>query len=388
MNVLMRIWFVTFLVMCVFGYLMNQVQPITTLSKKTSASTNTDSFTVMGVGDNLLHDVIFRNMDQSMKDVDYNDFYKTIKKYTTADLNYINYETICAGTKNGLWLDGYPSFNGPAKFNDAVANAGFNWFSLCSNHTYDRGTLGVQTELDYIQKHCKDVTVTGAYQTKKASETPTVVKIHGIRVGLASYAYGFESQPDDSDTAWMVNKISKTKIKKDMKTLNKVSDVQIVTMHWGTEYHTDVNNMKKEYAKLLNSLGVEVIIGTHPHVIEPVEWIRSDKQDTLCYYSLGNFISAQNANDNMIGGMASFKVTYDHDKKKATVSDAAFTPTITYYDSNYNNYQMYTIHEWTNKKAKTHEVTVSEGQDISKEYVQKYVKNVMKDVKGVKIVTE
>ena len=79
MNVLMRIWFVTFLVMCVFGYLMNQVQPITTLSKKTSASTNTDSFTVMGVGDNLLHDVIFRNMDQSMKDVDYNDFYKTIK---------------------------------------------------------------------------------------------------------------------------------------------------------------------------------------------------------------------------------------------------------------------------------------------------------------------
>ena len=173
-----------------------------------------------------------------------------------------------------------------------------------------------------------------------------------------------------------------------MKKLNKVSDVQIVTMHWGTEYHTDVNNMQKEYAKLLNSLGVEVIIGTHPHVIEPVEWIRSDKQDTLCYYSLGNFISAQNANDNMIGGMASFKVTYDHDKKKATVSDAAFTPTITYYDSNYNNYQMYTIHEWTNKKAKTHEVTVSEGQDISKEYVQKYVKNVMKDVKGVKIVTE
>ncbi|MDO4466556.1 MAG: CapA family protein [Bacillota bacterium] len=347
------------------------------------------SFTFMGVGDNLLHDVIFYNMDQTMKDIDYNTIYSNITQYTTADINYINYETICAGTENGLTLGGYPAFNGPTGFNDAVANAGFNWFSLCSNHTYDRGITGVLTELDYIKTHQPQVTVTGAYASAEEASTPTVVEINGIKVGLASYCYGFEGEPVGTDEAnWMVNRIDENKIRNDLAVLNEVSDVQIVTMHWGSEYHTEQNEEQEYYANLLNELGVEVIIGAHPHVIEPVEWIHGKEQDTLCYYSLGNFISAQNANDNMIGGMANFKVTYNFDTKKATVSDATFTPTITYYDPSYNNYQIYTIHEWNDDLAASHEVTLVEKHDLTKAYVQEYVKNVMKNVKNVTVVLE
>lgn len=394
MNRLMRTWGLLFLAMCLFGFGANKVFPSTEKKPKESQKTETTakkddtaSFTFMGVGDNLLHDVIFHNNDYSMKDIDYNDIYTNMKKYTKEDINYINYETICAGTENGLTLDGYPSFNGPAEFNDAVAKAGFNWFSLCSNHTYDRGTLGVLTELDYLKKHEPNVTITGAYASKKAAEKPTVINVNGIKVGLASYAYGFESEPSgDPDTKWMVNKISEKKIRSDMKKLNKVSDVQIVSMHWGTEYHTKQNAEQEKYAKLLNELGVEAIIGTHPHVIEPVEWIHGKKKDTLCYYSLGNLISAQNANENMIGGMASFKCSYNFKTKKARISKAEFIPTITYYDASYNNYALYTIKEWNNTLAQSHEVTVSEGQDLSKKYVQNYVKDVMKNVKGVKVV--
>ncbi len=393
MNKLIRNWSLLFLCLCLIGYGCNRMFPSETMVKEKKVSkTETNektkaSFTFMGVGDNLLHDVIFHNNDLSLKDIDYNDIYTNMKKYTKEDINYINYETICAGTENGLELGGYPSFNGPTAFNDAVANAGFNWFSLCSNHTYDRGTTGVLTELEYLKEHEPNVTITGAYASQKEANTPTVIKVNGIKVGLASYAYGFESEPtNDSDTEWMVNKISEEKIRSDMKKLNKVSDVQIVSMHWGTEYQTTPDDDQEKYAKLLNELGVEVIIGTHPHVIEPVEWIHSKNQDTLCYYSLGNLISAQNATENMIGGMARFKCTYDFKKKKAKVSDAEFLPTITYYDSNFNNYALYTIKEWTDKQAETHEVTVTEGGDMTKKTIQDYVKEVMQNVKGVKVI--
>ncbi|MBQ0064456.1 MAG: CapA family protein, partial [Firmicutes bacterium] len=193
---------------------------------------NTASFTFMGVGDNLLHDVIFWNMDKTPKQIDYNTIYDNIKNYTTADLNYINYETICAGEENGLTLAGYPSFNGPTAFNDAVANAGFDWFSLCSNHTYDREITGVVTELNYIRTHLPDIIVTGAYMSEEEANTPTVVEINGIKVGLASYCYGFEGEPiGTGEDRWMVNRIDEGKIREDMAKLNDVSDVQIVTMH-------------------------------------------------------------------------------------------------------------------------------------------------------------
>lgn len=397
MKKLMRYWFALFIAMCLIGSLFNFVQARFQMPNKDVSNAETRegtsksgkaSFTFMGVGDNLLHDVIFFDESQSLKDIDYNDIYTGIKRYTKADLNYINYETICAGTDGGLELAGYPSFNGPTGFNDAVSNAGFNWFSLCSNHTFDRGTQGVRSELAYLRKHEKNVTITGAFDRKKDADTPTVITIHGIRVGLASYCYGYEGGPDDPSDTWMVSKISEKKIKADMKKLNKVSDVQIVTMHWGTEYKTKENAYQRKYAKLLNRLGVEVIIGTHPHILEPVKYIHGDKQDTLCYYSLGNFLSAQNANDNMIGGMAEFKVTYDFDSKKAKVSEAKLTPTVTYYNSSYNNFNVYPIQDWTDKKASSHYVEVVAQQDLSRAYVQKFVKKVMGNPKGVEIVLE
>ncbi len=396
MKKFLRRWFLTFIGICLVGkgfqYIIGSSSKGEVANNKTqkqgqqATQKGTSSFTFMGVGDNLLHDVIFRNQDLTNKEVEeYTSVYKTIKNHTTADLNYINYETICAGEENGFSLSGYPTFNGPTEFNDLVAKAGFNWLSLCSNHTFDLGTEGVIAELEYIQKHQPKLNVTGAYTSKKERNTPKVVTINNIRVGLASYCYGYENDPG-AEYDWMVNKMDEETIRKDLKELNKVSDVQIVSMHWGTEYQTTANKEQKKYAKLLNELGVEVIIGTHPHVIEPVTWIHSDKQDTLCYYSLGNFVSAQNENVNMIGGMANFEIEYNFDTKKATVKNAKFTPTITYYTETYHKFQTYTISEWNNDLASTHYVTVAAGEDITKKFVQDYVKDVLGSPKNVEVV--
>lgn len=359
----------------------NPAQKESETTKEEGDRKGTSSFTFMGVGDNLIHEAIYYYWTEGNN---FDSIYEPIQTYTKkADLSYINYETLCAGEE--LELSGYPTFNGPVEINDAVYHAGFDWLSLCSNHSMDRGSEGVFKSLEYLKENAPKITVTGAHTSKKDRQTPTVIEVNGIKVGLTSYTYGLNGLELPSDMPWLINLIDEDQIKEDIKALNKVSDVQIVSMHWGDEYQTSYNDFQKKYAKLLNELGVEVIIGTHPHVIEQAEWIRTDKQDTLCYYSLGNFISEQNDVENMIGGMASFTVEYDFDKKEATVKDAKFTPTITFYKPNYTAIAGYTISQWNDELVAGHYCTAN-GQDISKEAVADYVKEVVGDPEDIEVV--
>ena len=379
----MLIWTVVFLTVCLVGracYGINENEK-TVVKETEKEKKDKASFNFMGVGDNLLHDVIYAY------DVDdnYDDIYEPIKEYTKkSDLNYINYETICAGEE--FELTGYPTFNGPVGFNDSITHAGFNWLSLCSNHTFDRGVEGVQANLEYIKKHDPSLTVTGAYLSEKAANTPTVVEINGIKVGLASYTYGLNGFTLPEGYEWLINLIDEDKIREDMEKLSKVSDVQIVTMHWGIEYQTEPNEEQKKLNKLLNELGVEVIIGGHPHVIQPAEIIHGKKQDTLCYYSVGNFLSSQDHNENMVGGMPTFTLNYDFDTKKTTFSHVKFIPTITWYNGNYQNYKVYTIEQWTDDLAASHYCTVTDGEDMTKEWIDDYVKSIMGDPDGIEVV--
>lgn len=350
-------------------------------SENIENSSGVSSFTFMGVGDNLIHEAIYYYWTDGNN---YDAMYKPIKKYTKeTDLSYINYETICAGEE--LELSGYPTFNGPLEINDAVSHAGFDWLSLCSNHAYDRGKDGIITSLDYIEKLNKKITVTGSYRSKKESNTPQVIEINGIKVGITSYTYGLNGFTLPEDEQWMINLIDKNQIKKDMKKLNEVSDVQIVSMHWGDEYQNTPSSFQKKYAKLLNECGVDVIIGTHPHVIQPVEWIHGDKQDTLCYYSLGNFISEQDEVERMIGGMARFTVEYDFNNEEVTIKEPSFTPTITYYNPNYSGATSYAMPEWNDELAEK-TFFAARGDDISKEAVANYVKEVVGNPEGIEVV--
>ncbi|EJW92351.1 capsule biosynthesis protein CapA, partial [gut metagenome] len=165
-------------------------------------------------------------------------------------------------------------------------------------------------------------------------------------------------------------------IDRKLEQINAVSDVQIVAMHWGEEYHTEPNEEQRQLAQYLNSKGVEVIIGTHPHVIEPVEFIETADQTTLVYYSLGNFISAQDTNETMVGGMANFRLNYDFDTKKTTFSDVQFIPTITWISPDLRQYRTTTIHEYNDEWAANHFITAN-GMDISKAWVQQYVSSII-----------
>lgn len=146
--------------------------------------------------------------------------------------------------------------------------------------------------------------------------------------------------------------------------------------------------MQKAVAQYLHDKGVEAVIGSHPHVIQPAEIIKSADQETLVYYSLGNFISGQDQNYTMVGGMAQFTMNYDFDAKKATITDPSFTPTVTWISSDLRRYNTQLLQDYTDDEAASQYVTLVQGQDCSRGYVKEYVEQVMGQPEGIRIVTE
>lgn len=344
------------------------------------------SFTFAGVGDNLIHQAIFSQYEMGDIDYDFKEDYALMKPYIeAADLSCINQETICAGEEFGL--SHYPQFNGPTQILDAVADTGFDWLAASSNHSLDKGSDALLAELNYLHENYPDISVTGAYRNEEESNQYIVREVNGIKVGLLGYTYGLNGIPLPEDMSWLVELIDEDQIQKDMEEISKISDVQIVSMHWGTEYHTEIEAEQQALAQKMNEWGVEVIIGTHPHVIKPAEIIQGEKQDTLCYYSLGNFLSAQDTNEGMVGGMASFTLQYDFDTQETSFKDVKFTPTVMYYDPAFTTFKVMTIHDYNDDYIPSHYVA-SLGYDMSKAWIQNYVKEIMGSPEGIEVVVE
>ena len=347
---------------------------------------DSSSFTFAGVGDNLIHQAIFSQYEMGVTDYDFKEDYALMKPYIeAADLSFINQETICAGEEFGL--SHYPQFNGPTQILDAVADTGFDWLAASSNHSLDKGSDALLAELNYLHENYPDISMTGAYRSEEESNQYIVREVNGIKVGLLGYTYGLNGIPLPEDMPWLVELINEDQIQKDMEALSKISDVQIVSMHWGTEYHTEIEAEQQALAQKMNEWGVEVIIGTHPHVIKPAEIIQGEKQDTLCYYSLGNFLSAQDTNEGMVGGMASFTLQYDFDTQETSFKDVKFTPTVMYYDPAFTTFKVMTIHDYNDDYIPSHYVA-SLGYDMSKAWIQNYVKEIMGSPEGIEVVVE
>ena len=241
------------------------------------------------VGDALLHSSV------------YNDGYKNgvydfkpqleyikpiIQNY---DLAFYNQESILGGTSLGL--SSYPVFNSPQEFGDAMLDAGFNLVSLANNHTLDKGEKGVINSCAYWQT--KDVLTSGSYCSNEEANTIKIKEKNGIKYTLLAYTYGTNGIQVPKGKEYLVNLYSDEKVKSDIEKVRDKVDLLMVSMHWGTEYQSEPNTEQKRQAEYLSSLGVDIIIGTHPHVIQPITYING----TLVIYSLGNFISAQNTNN-------------------------------------------------------------------------------------------
>ena len=344
------------------------------------------SFTFIGVGDNLYHGALYYRQRMAGNGYNFDTYYDGTREYSeNADLAYINMETICNGDEN-YELSSYPLFNGPKEVIDAVYNAGFDWWSISSNHSLDTGANGLLEQLNTIHEKYPDIITTGSHTSLEDKNTPIVKEINGIKVGFLGYTYGLNGLIVPEDKEWLVSMINKDQMKIDMEALSKVSDIQMVAMHWGVEYSTSISEEQKDLTKYLNELGAEVIIGTHPHVIEPAEIYHGENQDTLVYYSLGNYTSAQDAAPRMVGGMASFTVNYDPNTFETSFTDVKFIPTVTWFDGGFNDWKTYTLADYNNDLYATHRHVYD--FDLSKEWVTNFVKEVLGEPEDIEIVYE
>ena len=249
----------------------------------------TSKLSLIMVGDGLIHSSVYNDAYKDGKYDFTNQIFLIKPIVKNYDLAFYNQETILGGTEIGL--SDYPTFNTPQEFGDAMIDAGFNLVNLASNHTMDRGEKAIQKSCEYWKN--KDVLSAGSYCSKEDSEKIVIKEKNGIKYTMLAYTYGTNGIPVPEGKDYLVNLYSDEKAKADIEKVRDKVDLLLVSMHWGVEYQTTPTEEQKRQAEYLSSLGVDIIIGTHPHVIEPVTYI----DDTLVIYSLGNFISAQSTNN-------------------------------------------------------------------------------------------
>lgn len=287
------------------------------------------------VGDAIAHAPIYKEakIDENKYDFRYIFEYikPIIKKY---DLAFYNQETIIGGKHLGL--SSYPLFNTPEEFGDAFVDMGFNIVSLANNHTLDKGEKGIINSLNYWKT--KDVLTAGSYLSFDERVKDNIKKKNNITYTLLSYTVYTNGLKVPKGKDYLVDIFDYDKVKADVERLRDKVDLLIVSMHWGYEYSNTPNQQQKEIATFLASLGVDIVIGHHPHVIQPIEYI----DGTLVLYSLGNFVSAQIGTDRLTGMIASLKISKEVNNDITTInfSDLEVTFIYTYYDKNYSNFKV------------------------------------------------
>ena len=266
-----------------------ELKTVNESQEKKEPEVKEERLSLIMVGDALLHSSLYRDGYQNGT-YDFTSQLELIKpEIQKHDLAFYNQESILGGTSIGL--SDYPNFNSPQEFGDAMIDAGFNLVSLANNHTMDRGVTAIQNSCDYWKT--KDVLTAGSYCSAEDAEEIKIKEKSGIKYTLLAYTYGTNGITVPSDKPYLVNLYSDELAKADIEKVRDKVDLLIVSMHWGTEYRSEPTDEQKREAEYLSNLGVDIIIGTHPHVIEPITYIN----DTLVIYSLGNFISAQSTNN-------------------------------------------------------------------------------------------
>lgn len=222
------------------------------------------------VGDALIHSTLYQDA-KTNDGYDFKPMLERIKPIASKyDLEYYNQETILGGEELGL--SNYPRFNSPYEVGNAFIDAGFNLVSLATNHTMDKGEQGVLNSLAYWNKK-KNVLTAGSYSSFEDRDRKVIKEINGIKYAFFSYTTWTNGLSTPTGKEYLNNVYNEELVKADIERVKEEADVIIVAMHWGTEYSTGISDTQVEIANYLANLGVDIIIGSHPHVVEPIEFI-------------------------------------------------------------------------------------------------------------------
>ncbi|WP_317450893.1 CapA family protein [Alkalibacillus aidingensis] len=301
--------------------------------------TVTTSLTLNAIGDILIHSPVYEDA-RTENGFDFTPMFEQIKPYLkNADITFANQESILGGDEIGL--SSYPNFNSPYEVGDALKDAGVDIVSIANNHTIDRGEQAVINATNHLSEI--GLEYVGGYQNEKDRQRKRIIHKNGISVGFLAYTYGTNGIPVPNGKDYLVNLIEEQQIIDAIHEMEEKTDFIVVSMHFGQEYHPLPNDQQIHLSELLTNEGADVILGHHPHVLQPVDWISTEEgHDRFVVYSLGNFLSSQIGVDRLIGAITQVRLTktINSDTIQHQVSDAKVMPTYNYYNNHKQDFQI------------------------------------------------
>ena len=316
------------------------------------------SATVAAVGDVLIHGSIYKDA-YTGDTYDFDKMFTEVKPYLEeTDITFANQESMIGGKEIGLST--YPRFNSPFEVGDALQRAGVDVVSMANNHTLDHGEKAIMNAINHWDS--LDVAYVGAYKnTEDRNEVRTLEK-NDITFAFLAYTYGTNGIPVPEEKPYLVNLIDKKQIEADISASKQEADVIVVSLHFGDEYERMPSEEQRELVQFVADKGAHLIIGHHPHVLQPVEYIKSELgHDAFVIYSLGNFLAAQEAKHDhfrRIGGILQVQIekTQRGDESTIRILSPSFLLTYIYF-TNWKNYAILPLKEVTNNElpnAKQH----------------------------------
>lgn len=331
-----------------------QKKAVTAKEKQETEAATGDVTTasVIAVGDNLYHQSLIDAGVSEDGTWNYDKIYTHITDaIKDADIRMIDQETVFTTDHDNV--SSYPSFATPTEVGDAIIKAGFNVVESANNHIDDFGEEFLTDTLNFWKTNYPDVTLIGIHDSQEDADTVKIREVNGIKIAFLDYTYGTNVGGIEGKD-YMIDMIRKDKITTMIQKAKQQADCIIFVAHWGTEDETMPNEYEKQWAAYLMEQGVNVIIGGHPHVLQPYGRLTDDKgNETVVFYSLGNFVSTQQKLEELLGGMAKFTIqkTAKDGKTSVKILTPTVEPLVMHYNSDSGEFGPYMLSDYTEELA-------------------------------------
>ena len=302
-------------------------------------------------------------------------FAHTKDEIASADLALVNQEVIIGGAELGI--SGYPCFNADFGLSDALVDAGFDVICHATNHAMDKGRAGLVNCAEHWKEQYPQITVLGIHDTEETSTSrgadPSIIELPDMKVAVLNYTYGTNGIALPSDMPYAVDLLDEEQVAADIQRAEELADFTIVCPHWGTEYRLTPDDMQQKWTQVFLENGADLVLGTHPHVIEPVKWVTDEEtgHEMLVYYSLGNFVNwtsgiGEGIANRMVGGMAEVTISKD-DTGEVKVIDYGVRPLVSHVTSDPGGVSAYFLNDYTEQLEAENEI-ISQNPEFSIEY--------------------
>lgn len=308
----------------------------------------------LAVGDNIAHLGMRESGMKESGDWNYDAIYQPVKAdVEAADLALVTQETVFVENRDDI--SGYPSFGTPPEFGDALVDTGFDVVAHATNHILDKGTDSIEYTMKWWKEKHPEIPILGIHQDQEDAEHITVVQCKALKLAMLDYTYGLNDIPLAEDKSYMVDVFDQEKARADIRKAREEADVVIVVMHVGEEYVQDVDEQTRQWVDLFWEEDVDIVIGSHPHVIRTMETLTGeDGNKMLVYYSLGNFTSTQNDLPSLLGAMAKITIKKDVKTGAIQIPEHEFIPLLMHYNHDRRTYGIYKLNDYTQELADQH----------------------------------